>query len=282
MEKKFEYKSEHVFEALKALAILHMSGVAYNMKELEKEGTNIGEKYKDLVAQIMFTHGSKWTEAGFKAVKAVALENKKYGRNTKYEKLIESDLLDAMFKTYDICKGPKSKMPYSWIHQDLWNNNLMFKYENENSFSDPKHCVVVDFGVSSYLPVTVDVLMVIYMNTRKAHREEMFEKYQEFYYNACQEELKRHGISNLFSLQNLKEDCDDLKLLALVQKCVYVSSTYLPAELLIDMSSNDEIAYNKYMMEDRDSNVLDYMRADDWYKELLTEATEELVEFLYI
>lgn len=280
MDIKFKYSPSHIFEALKTLTVFHAAGICYDQKDLKPNNTNMGKKFKAMLFQTQFVDDNKWTRAGFKAVKAVALQRTKYGIGTKYEEKIKNSLILGMNETFEMCKNPKTNVPNTWIHQDLWNNNLMFICED--GVNNPKHCVILDFGICCYFPLSLDVLMLIYCCTTSTGRKEMYESYLKFYYATIQSELSKNGLDKLFSLEDFVDNCKDFTLFALVLRCLYLASTFLPSELLQTLSENDEEAYKKLMMEDRDNEVLEAMDNDADYRGLLTEATEELIEYLFV
>lgn len=283
---KIEYEPEHMYKSLQSLAVFHMSSLVHEIKDLKPIGTNIGEKYEDMLFENTFVPGNEWLICGFDTLKAVALEKTKYGIGTKYQELIETQLLNKLEGVFKINKNPVSKIPKVWVHRDIWKNNLMFKFEKseKDSFSKPIHCVILDYAISRYLPLSLDVIITIVLTTRRPHRQAKFNHYLEFYYNQLRDELKRFDvdIDELFSWNDFKSSCHSFLLQPLVMNSLFITVTCLPTDLLIELTENTEDEYHKMMVENRVPVVFSTMEKDEWYCELLTEAVEELVEYLFV
>lgn len=279
-----EFESEHLQKALKTLSVFHSSSIVFESRELVPKGNNIGQEFKDMLFETTFFHGSEWIECGVRAIKTAALERTKYGKGTKYGPLIEAEFKAKVRKTYDMVKDPVYKVSSVFCHRDLWSNNLMFKFDkDDDSYSRPHHCLLLDFAISRYLPLTVDVLIAIILCTRRQHRKQHFEYYLNYYYQCLKDELAEHQIQidELFTWTEFRKNCNDFWLLPLVMNSIFITVTRLPQDRLIHLSENDQEGYKKIMVENRDDLILETMDKDQQFREILVESLEELIEFLF-
>ena len=170
-------------------------------------------------------------------------------------------------------------------HRDLWKNNLMFKFDEVDGkidYSSPKHCILLDYQIARYLPLTVDVLMAIVINTRKTHRQQNLEDYLTFYYERLGYELKEEGIevSRKITFEEFKISCVEFMVLPLTINAVILTLTLMPSEYVKELNLNSDNFY-KICNVFRDDVVMDLIERDDDYKECLLEAIEELIEYIY-
>jgi hypothetical protein len=278
-----EFSTEHLHKALKSVSIFHTSSIVFEKLELLPKGTNIGERYKEMLFETTFFAGSEWTESGIQAIKTVALERTKYGKSTKYGPLIEADFKTKVRKIYELVKEPVYKVPSVFCHRDLWRNNLMFSFQKTNDYSQPSHCILLDFAISRYLPLTVDVITLIILCSRRAHWKQSFEHYLNFYYKCLKDELANHKIQidQLFTWTEFRKNCSDFILLPLAMNAIFITVTYLPQDLLVHLNENDQEEYKKLMLNNRDDLILETIDKDQHFKDLLVDAVESLVEHLF-
>ena len=161
-------------------------------------------------------------------------------------------------------------------HRDVWKNNLMFKIENET----PSHCVLLDFQTARYFPVTIDVLMAVICTTRKAHHEEFYNHYINFYYEALKDELKKFNIEldTKMTLESFLKSCDYHKTFAVVYNVIVVMITMIPQEFFVDFTEDQ---YRDFAEGDRSKFIMKLMDEDLIYEECLIEAVESAIEYIY-
>lgn len=276
-----EFEVRHFKKALRSLAVFHKSSLLYENLELKPIGTNIGERHREMLYETTILPGNGWTESGLRCLNTIALQRTKYGQDPKLKSLIESKLLDNLRGMFEIIRSQDSKIPKTWIHRDIWKNNLMFSFNDDQA--DPSHCVILDFAIGRYLPLTIDVLLMIVLSSRRQHRLQYFEHYLEFYYQTLKDELIKHGfqLDTLFSWKDFREDIDNFLIVAMIMHPMYTTVTGLPSEFLAHLCDHDELEYKRVMIENRDPEVLAHMDKDKTYRDILVESVEELIEHFF-
>lgn len=294
---KFEYKTlpikidfteVHMYEALKCLAIFHCSSLIYERAELKPKNITIGETCKEFLYETSYKIDNPWNITGFNCIKMVAMEKTKYGRGTKYENLIETEYLKRLLTIYEMIEKPTVDVVNVCCHRDIWTNNLMFKFEKtadgQFDFQKPKDCLIIDFQIARYLPLVIDVLACIIIPTRKKHHQEHISKYLEFYYDQLNIQLAKQNfeIESVLKWDAFKKTCDYYMLLPLVMSAMFKTLTHLPSDKLGKMMDYDEESYIRICNDFRDDLVLEYLEKDEFYRDCLVEAVEELIEFLFV
>lgn len=295
LPKQIQFEKIHIKETLKAVAKLHAASLRYEDQEIEP-GTTIGEKYKDILFETSFHIDIPWCSAGlkvfsndtisslkkfqFQAIFTVALEKSKYGLGSTFEQQLKNSFFKDMCLAIELLEKPSDTIKV-FSHRDLWKNNLMFKFDVIGDFSNPQHCILLDYQIARYLPIPVDVLMAIVINTRRDHRQKFMEYYLEFYYEHLKQELAKEEIeiAGKISLECFKKNCQDFMVLPLTINAVILTLTQLPSEFMKDLKDAD---FNRICNIFRDDVVLDFIEKDANYKEYLLEAVEELIEYLYV
>lgn len=213
----------------------------------------------------------------------MALEKSKYGLGSPYELQLKNCFYKDMCLALELLDKP-TKTIKVFSHRDLWKNNLMFKFDEIDGkfdYSNPHHCILLDYQIARYLPIPVDVLMAIVINTRRDQRKEFMEYYLEFYYEHLKLELTNESIEIVekISFKVFMESCQDFTALLLIINAVILTITQLPSEFVKGLNDAD---FNRVCNIFRDDVVLGLIDKDANYKECLLEAVEELFEYLYV
>jgi hypothetical protein len=277
--KHIDLNIHHVKVALRSLAAFQAANIIYERLELRPEGSSIGEKYGDMLFETSYSSDNPWCMTGIRALKAVALHKTKYGFGSNYGQIIEEKFIDKVSEMFNLLDLPETDIPRVCCHRDLWKNNLMFRLSNEND--EPQHCLLVDFQICRYLPLTLDVMICILLPSRD---HSITDDCLKFYYEQLGMELKQHDvdIEEILRWNVFETSCKKFKLIPLVQQAIFWSLTNLPEQYIIDLLENDEAKYVKMVMEHRDDVVLEFMEKDDFYRKTMTETVERLIEYLFI
>ncbi|KAJ8977339.1 hypothetical protein NQ317_017753 [Molorchus minor] len=90
------------------------------------------------------------------------------------------------------------------LHGDCWNNNFMFKYEDENKNS-PSNVKILDWQLSQLLSPVIDLSYFIYINSSQSELDQL-DELLETYYFSFSEFLRELGskAEELFTFEDLK------------------------------------------------------------------------------
>lgn len=267
---RYDFEQQHVEEALKMLARFHSRSFIHEMKNPEK---TIGDEFREILLDKGFVACNPWLMHGFKVIEAVADKIKAFEMFP-----IKSEIQQKLNAFFTRMYEPEVDIIKILCHSDGWKNNLMFSFEDRD-FERPNHCMLLDFQVAKYLPLPIDFLMLVTMNTRKGHREQMMEHYLNFYYEKLHLELAKHSIElgDKMNFEEFRESCEYFNLPALVYTAISKMITNISTEMYTKMSDKD---YDDFMIHDRFQVVSQIMDSDSYYCEVITEAVEELIEYL--
>lgn len=214
----------------------------------------------------------------FQTIYDIALQKTKFGKS--HSDLLKENLYEKLFESIENMESNPIEIIQVLAHRDLWKNNLMFTFADENSYENPLHCVLLDFQTVRYLSLSVDVLMAIICNTTRKHYEKNFKSYIKFYYENLSTELQRFGLdlSSKMSFESFVKSCEYHKLFALIYNAVVVMITMAPQDFFTDFTDDQ---YREYAEGNRSTFTFEIMENDQIYRENLIEAIEAAIEFIF-
>lgn len=270
----------HITMALRSLAAFHAASIIYERLELRPGGTTIGDTHEAMLFETSYGQDNPWCMTGIRALKTVALHKTKYGFGSSYERAIEEEFIEKICRIFDRLESPDSTIPRVCCHRDSWKNNLMYRFENGN-LDKPEHCLLLDFQICRYLPLTLDVMICILLSSRDHSN---LNKCLTFYYNQLASELLKHDVKldDLMPWSDFEVSCESFKLFPLMQQGMFWSLTRLPEGVIPSLLETNESEYMKICNEHRDDIVLDYMERDEFYRECMIETVERLIEYLFV
>lgn len=209
------------------------------------------------------------------AIYDIALHKTKYGKT--HSQLIQESFYAKCFQIIEIMESSPHDVIKVFSHRDIWKNNLMFKHDDQGK---PLHCLLLDFQTARYLPITVDVLMTCICGSGRKISEELYRFYISFYYELLSENLKKFDIdlSSKMPFERYSASCDYHKTFALVYNVIVLMITRIPREYFIG-ATDDE--FRDFAEGNRSRFILDFMTKDSIYSEVLVEAGEAAIEFIY-
>ncbi|XP_023021590.2 uncharacterized protein [Leptinotarsa decemlineata] len=165
------------------------------------------------------------------------------------------------------------------LHGDLWSNNFLFLYGDENEI---KHCKLLDFQTLNYGPPAIDVLQFIFTNTRKSFRDEHQKELLTYYYSYFCRLSNERGIepSEVLSESEFWRSCDMFTLAAKIHSVVDRSITFISEERFLEAAQTDE-GFSRFLYEDRGKFILKEFQSNGSFNEILTEDICELREMLF-
>lgn len=244
---------------LKTLANFHACSLIYE----KNEKISIGKKFGEILFETSFKEHD-WFFAGIKTVLQVALK-KSFVENSEKEKFY-----DYLKSTIQIMEKSPYNVPYAVCHRDLWKNNLMFStYSN--------HCVLIDFQTARYLPLSVDLALIIFCSTEKNHYGKMINHYVNFYYKNLCEKLEKFDIdiTSSMSEENLLKSCNYHKHFALIFESVLSMYTRTPKDFFNEFTDED---YLNFADGDRSSYVLKSMNENTNFDKIISDVVSSIVE----
>lgn len=267
---RYEFRQRHIEEALKMMARFHSCSFIYEAKNTKK----IGDEFKEILVDVGYVPENPWFQTGLKTIVQIADDLglfKTYGVKRNFE-----DSLNEFFvRMYD----PTDDIVKVLSNSDAWKNNLMFTFEGKG-LNEPNHCVMLDYQVAKYLPLPIDILIIIHTNTRRSHRDLMMKHYLKFYYERLEMELSKQSnlvLSEFVTFQKFIKSCEYFKLVAMIFHA-FATMIHLTANSIFAQMSVED--YEKFMLNDRFSFVKKMMEDDSVYCERVTEAVTELSEYL--
>lgn len=271
---RFKLQKAHIEEALKALARFHSCSVVFEARNL---GKTVGEEFKDVLIDNGFVVGNPWLQNSFRVVQMVAMTRTKYSKTHKSsfeESMIEKlhEMMERMYRpTVDVLKV--------LCNSDVWKNNLMFTFDAD-SIDHPTHCMLLDFQIAKYLPLPLDVLMLIIVNTRKSQRVELLDHYLKFYYDRLSVELGKSNVdlATKMTFEKFRTSCEYFQLMPIIYNAISLMISHIPIDFYTQMTVDE---YEAFTVKNRNEVVNKFMDEDAFYSECVTEAVEEIIECLY-
>ncbi|KAF2880947.1 hypothetical protein ILUMI_25228 [Ignelater luminosus] len=263
----------HCKQALNTLAKLHSSSILYE-RQLGKD-SNLLYLYPEMFKNVFSSKDSnnivqKWFKHSLEGLFPI-IEHI-YEKDARKNDFI-SKLNELVKNSHDILDNA-SKHGCAILHGDVWSNNFLFKYKEE-TLTD---CVLIDYQMVNYGPPSMEVLHLLYCNTRKEFRDDHLSEFIDFYYDRLQANLSSESDLNSF----LPKDeflrlCEVykpwIKLQCICDKCV----TFIP-DKYVNVTNDDDL--RKYLFEDRAKVILTCFENEKSFREVLSEDIEELRELV--
>lgn len=220
----------HLEVALKTVAKLHAASLVLE----ERTKQPITKLYSGHLNENVYIDDEKYVrktnlDNAIKALSELIKRIDKY-KNSDQLGLILEKFPAVIRKIYDFAK-PSTRYRNVFNHGDLWNNNLMFKYEEldkssrANSDAVPTDALLVDYQFSRLAPPAYDVMSLIMLSTLSPFRECHLESLKSAYYDALCSILRQNSlpadVDQLLSRQVFLESCSEYHLAGLIESCMY-------------------------------------------------------------
>lgn len=274
---------DHIKCALHSLASFHAANIAYERFELEPRRRTIGAEHADAMFETSYTNDNPWCMTGIRSLKVAALRSKKYGMGSCYEKVIRDGFVERVSKVFELIENPSiaaRSVPWVCCHRDLWKNNLMYQFDDEeDDFSSPLGCLLVDYQICRYLPLPLDVIICILLPSRD---HSILDECLNCYYEALRDQLHRLEvhIDDVMTFEVFVASCKYFQLFPLMQQGIFTTLTSLPEEYCLDLIKNDEAKYMDICLVNRDELVNEFMDKSEYYRTTLMDSVERLIEFV--
>lgn len=203
---------EHCMMGLTALARFHSKTIIYEENQ-EDRNYRISDDFQDYLTGGAYSDNKVIANA-IKIGLRIAEESENFGKNTVHFEDVSKKWYDAYKKGIEMSYISKSERNVI-SHSDLWNNNIMFRYdENE----EPKQCVFVDYQVCRLSPPGADIMSYLYLNTSTQVRSQHMNFLLKHYYEELKKELLRKNIdiNEIYPENSFIECCMRFKIWGLV------------------------------------------------------------------
>ncbi|XP_052864462.1 uncharacterized protein LOC128271068 [Anopheles cruzii] len=275
----------HLGQALRALARLHAAGIRLE----QARGHSVAQLYPELVAE------NSWLQQeGYPRVAElednirclVAYAGEFYADEARSNpKLLES-LPGTMRQIYELVQ-PSKTYRNVFSHADLWNNNLMFRYESSTG-NRPIECVLVDFQLARYVPPAYDFNMLVTLTTA-GHRTFLRKHWthlQSFFYQSLKTELAQMSggelsVEAFVTLEDFRTSSEHYRKAAALDSFIINYVVKLPKGCLDETFSTPEL-YDAFVGENKSRQMLELLRSHGEYRETMKDIIANMVEIFQL
>ncbi|XP_058453324.1 uncharacterized protein LOC131431555 isoform X2 [Malaya genurostris] len=287
----------HLEVALKSLAKLHAASLVLE----ERTKQPITKLYSGHLNENAYIDDDTYVrktnlENAIKVLCELIKRIDKY-KNSDRLKFILEKFPQIIRKIYDFAK-PSTVYRNVFNHGDLWNNNLMFKYEEtankSRTNSDaglaeggadgeplPVSCMLLDFQLSRYAPPALDVLTIISLGSNSDFRAKHLGALLNAYYSELLGIVLAHNLDMEKNLPRNEFDasCDHYYLAGLIENCLFSLTILIPMDLAKPLMGSSE-SFDKFIHEGQ-AKVKLCLKAyeqDETFRIRLTDMLSEIIE----
>ncbi|KAJ8722058.1 hypothetical protein PYW08_004460 [Mythimna loreyi] len=281
LRNKFErFDMAHTLEALKTLARLHASSIVYEEKKSKQtmgEYKGLNYEFEKSLDKGGYHISSEW----FCQCMTGALEAIKF--LSKYDdteiNLIESRWRDVWSTALTLSDFSPQRRNVI-CHRDLWNNNLMFHYsEDEEKRLEPDDCLLVDFQAVRYQQPAGDVMLLLCCNLDPKFREKNIEMFLEFYYEELGKILNNYNVEiyEILSKEEFLASAEEQRLWGLVVCACLIPQFWLGDDQTTEIFS-DNAQFDEILSKNKGQFIKKMMENSSNYKQKVMEIFEEIVD----
>ncbi|XP_017854908.2 uncharacterized protein LOC108608164 [Drosophila busckii] len=254
---------------LSHLATLHATSIAWE----RAESFSIGERYREMLFELMLSSENDWFITSIKAIVYLAAQHEQL-QHEKYQHFIANKLYEKLLKTETLVQ-PTERMCNVFCHRDASNFNIFFAKH------DAERCCLVDFGLSTYSTPAHDIHFMLYMNSTQTTRQLLYQEFIKWYFDALQAKFAELGIpATELSWQEFQADCKRASLVALIISCLCLPIHLLPSKLMATVRSQQAQKFDYWLNVDRRELLDMAMAQDPAYKAKIMALIKELMEQL--
>uniref|UniRef100_A0A1Q3G3U7 Putative juvenile hormone-inducible protein n=1 Tax=Culex tarsalis TaxID=7177 RepID=A0A1Q3G3U7_CULTA len=293
----------HLEVALKTVAKLHAASLVLE----ERTKQPITKLYSGHLNENVYIDDEKYVrktnlDNAIKALSELIKRIDKYKSSDQLGLILEK-FPAVIRKIYDFAK-PSTRYRNVFNHGDLWNNNLMFKYEEldksransdaglnieggastegaPHGLPTPTGGIILDFQLSRYAPPALDVFTVIMLSTTSDFRAIHMESLLNVYYDALAEHVATQelDLAQLLPRAEFDASCDHYHLAGLIENCLFCHLILIPMNLAKPMMASSE-SFDDYIRSaaTKIQLCIDSFEQDETFRTRLTDMLSELIE----
>ncbi|KAL4713996.1 hypothetical protein ACJJTC_005627 [Scirpophaga incertulas] len=277
---KFErFDTLHMLRALEALARFHASSIILE----EKKSKVLGRPYliQNEFEQYLDKGGYIESDVWFQQCAAGALEAVKMYSKYNSEKLVKQITKKWITVWNSALSLSNCSDRYRNVicHRDLWNNNILFRYQKIGQILIVDDCVLVDFQAVRCQPPAGDVMLLLYCNLEPTFREQNMSAFLNHYYKELKNILKHYNIpvENIMTDAQYLESAEEQRLWALIVCACLMPQFWIDEDLTTEIVS-DSTQFENILSKDKASFIKKMMQTNADYREKIMEIFDEIVE----
>ncbi|XP_077292153.1 uncharacterized protein LOC143915394 [Arctopsyche grandis] len=259
---------KHCIAVTKTLADFHAASILW---EHEKKAS-INENYPHLVKEVAYVleEGhvrNMWLKSGTDALvylcSKIKRENKASAIPSKIRKAVAN--VGAIHKSCNVLS-----------HGDLWANNLMFQYNNNN---EVVHCVLVDFQLIRYAPCALDLMCCLHLIASQTLRDQHLIHLINIYFDHLSNLIRSRGFNpeEIIPKSTFIQDCDRYKQTALAEACLFGLTIWLPSSLTGKILSSPTQC-QQLVTGDKSSIIEKAFCEDDFFRNQISSVLHEFLD----
>ncbi|XP_067006998.2 uncharacterized protein [Anabrus simplex] len=276
----------HCALLLRSLAVFHAGSIILEEKRAKISGEKykLNELYPDLLFENLFVDDERfkfneWYHSVVESLTSALSLLEIYGSKVDVRKINTPAFKEFLYQIFELIK-PSRKYKNVLSHGDLWTNNILYKYDEEDD-KTPVDVRMVDFQLARYTPPAVDVMSFLHLNTtrefRKTHKYQLLSEY----HTSLREELSRHGykVEHLLPWTEFKQSCHVYKTVGCIIAPSYHHINTMSQEVL-DQYLNESNAFDGFFLVNRIKQMAACCEIDNYYRERLVAELGELAELI--
>lgn len=176
--------ADNVNLVMAALGKFHAFSFALRDQQPEKLQA-VAKELPELFLRFNDENMQKWMNSFGPAVTAQAQSMGDDRITAKVEEMFSGDVMERIYEYVD---GSRSE-PYSVIcHGDCWNNNTMFRLDENGKATELR---LLDFQISRYASPVLDLVFYIFCNTHQELRDQHYDSFLRVYHESLSKHLER-------------------------------------------------------------------------------------------
>lgn len=153
-------------------------------------------------------------------------------------------------------------------HGDLWDNNLLFKYDQSNNVTGVK---LLDFQNTKFASPVVDLFYFVWTSANEEVRQNSQRELYEVYINQLNSSLEQLGCQERLSTEELLEDLRTYK-----DWVLFILCFCLPVQM---SAPEDALDLSTFTREDFGSSKYQKLFDGQYYRSCLTTFAKQFTEF---
>lgn len=273
---------QHCKACLETLARFHANSIIFE----EKSNCRLDSQYKDILKGKLFSNENnaaaeflKASVEGFHLLIDLLPDNLDSSEANTISKEQFSNKLKSIFEDSSNSNDLKDSFRKTILHGDLWSNNFMFQYSNDQISS----CKLIDFQIVHYGSPAMDVLQFIFTNTRSKFRKDNFQSLLEYYFQNLQKYFQEANLDkgqNIISEEEFQKSCAAFKIDAKIQAITDRAITCMPEELYVEVAQNED-TFREFLFDGRGKYIVRSFQENKDYRELMIEDILDLKQILF-